>query len=88
MYFILVGDVKIVFLIYKSLNEFMSPESKEESPENDDTVIESTEEPTSNETEPFIGTNIFSASVNGRKTQMELSQPMVFTMKHKQVKSY
>lgn len=76
------GEVRIVFLVYKSLSEFMSP------PEEEDTGAENNkeegDETANNDTQPFIGTNIFSTSVNGRKTKFALSKPLTFTLKHKQ----
>ena len=78
------GEVRIVFLIYKSLNEFMSP-VKDLNESEDFIAIEDTAEPMSNKTEPFINTNVFSASVNGRKTKLQLSKPIVYTLKHLQV---
>jgi hypothetical protein len=82
--FYISDEIRIVFLIYKNLSEFMSPGTEEE----DDDYYVAVEEDTnqvSNETEPFINTNIFSVAVNGRKTQLELSQPLTFTLKHNQV---
>ena len=61
----------------------MSPGTEEE--DDDDYVAVEDTNQVSNETEPFINTNIFSVAVNERKTQLELSQPLTFTLKHNQV---
>jgi len=82
--FYILDEIRIVFLIYKNLSEFMSPATEEED-DDDYVAVEEDTNQVSNETEPFINTNIFSASVNGRKTQLELSQPLTFTLKHNQV---
>ena len=58
-------------------------------PKEEDTGAENNkddgDETANNDTQPFIGTNIFSTSVNGRKTKFALSKPLTFTLKHKQV---
>lgn len=77
------GEVRIVYLVYKSLSEFMSPPKEEDN--GDDNNEDNEDETANNETQPFIGTNIFSTSVNGRKTKLQLSKPLTFTLKHKQV---
>ncbi|CAG2218311.1 ADGRL1 [Mytilus edulis] len=76
------GEVRIVFLVYKSLSEFMSPPKEEDTGAEND--MDDEDETANNDTQPFIGTNIFSTSVNGRKTKFALSKPLTFTLKHKQ----
>ncbi|KAK3090794.1 hypothetical protein FSP39_014692 [Pinctada imbricata] len=90
------GQVKIVFLVYQNLEEWMDPESEDdiENTEDEETYAPIgydvgdmpdtiTMEPRKKR-EQYINTNIFSASINSRQEKVELIKPFTFTLKHKQ----
>lgn len=86
----ILGQVTVVVTIYNNLNEYMrSPEEKAQIFEentnqiNEYNVVQRNEN--QSQTEHVVNSNVLSASMNERNENAKLSEPVTFTLKHKDV---